>query len=169
MDLRKTILAEHSKANCNRVINWVGDSQERFDELFTLFLNDEYRVVQRAAWPLSYCSIKHPEFLQKHFGKLLKNLEQPDLPVAVKRNTVRLLQHVTIPKRFHGTVMNLCFGYIASPGEAVAVKVFSLTILEHLSKEYPEIKQELRMVIEDRRDLESAAFKSRAKKILKEL
>ena len=169
MDLRKTILAEHSKANCNRVINWVGDSQKRFDELFTLFLNDEYRVVQRAAWPLSYCSIKHPEFLQKHFGKLLKNLEQPDLPVAVKENTVRLLQHVTIPKRFHGTVMNLCFGYIASPGEAVAVKVFSLTILEHLSKEYPEIKQELRMVIEDRRDLESAAFKSRAKKILKEL
>ena len=169
MYLRQTILAEHSKANCNRIIKWVGDSQQRFDELFTLFLNDEYRVVQRAAWPLSYCSIQHPELIQKHLGKLLKNLEKPNLPIAVKRNTVRLLQHITIPERFHGTVMDLCFGYISSPDEAVAVKAFSLTILQNLSYQYPEIRNELKLLIEERWDYETVAFKTRAKKILKEI
>ena len=49
MHLRETILDEHSKANCNKIVNWVGDSQKRFDELFNLFLNSEYRVNQRAA------------------------------------------------------------------------------------------------------------------------
>jgi len=41
--------------------------------------------------------------------------------------------------------------------------------LQNLSKIYPEIKQELKTIIEDRWDHESAAFKSRAKKILKDL
>ena len=61
MHLRETILAEHSKANCTRIANWVGSNQQRFDELFGLFLNDEYRVVQRAGWPLSYAVIAHPQ------------------------------------------------------------------------------------------------------------
>jgi hypothetical protein len=50
MDLRKTILQEHSKAQTSKIVKWVGDSQQRFDKLVNLFLNEEYRVVQRAAW-----------------------------------------------------------------------------------------------------------------------
>jgi hypothetical protein len=38
MDLRQTILAEYSKANCNKIVKWVGSSQKRFSELFNLFL-----------------------------------------------------------------------------------------------------------------------------------
>jgi hypothetical protein len=168
MNLRQTILAEHSKANCNKIIYWVGNSQQRFDELFNLFLNDEYRVVQRAAWPLSYAVITHPGLIKKHFAKLIKNLSQPNLHDSVKRNTMRLLQHIEIPKRFHGEVMNLCFEYIASNNEAVAIKAFSLTVLQNLSLQYPEIRQEIKTIIEDRWNYESAAFRSRAKKILNE-
>jgi hypothetical protein len=169
MQLRETILAEHSKNNCARIVKWIGSNQQRFDELFNLFLNDEYRVVQRAAWPLSNAVMAHPQFIQKHFGRLLKNLKKPGLHEAVKRNTVRLLQDIVIPKKYHGEVMNSCFDYIISPIEKPAVKAFSLTVLKNLSNQYPEIKQELKTIIEDRRDFESAAFKSRSKKILKEL
>jgi hypothetical protein len=169
MKLREQILKEHSKANCLAIVNWIGDSQARFDELFQLFLNDEYRVVQRASWVLSNAVILHPKFIQTHFSKLLQNLEKPNLHEAVKRNTVRLLQDIAIPKKFQGHVMNLCFNYISSPDEAAAVKAFSLTILENLSKEYPEIKPELKTIIEDRWNYESAAFHSRARKILKKL
>jgi hypothetical protein len=169
MKLRDQILKEHSKANCDIIVKWVGDSQQRFDELFDLFLNDEYRVVQRAGWPLSYAVSAHPEFIQKHFARLLKNLQKPGLHNAVRRNTIRLLQDVKIPKRFQGQVMDLCFEYIHSPTEMVAVKAFALTVLENLSKQYPEIKPELKTIIEDRWDYETAAFRSRAKKILKKL
>ena len=169
MKLRDQILKEHTKVNCDQIVKWVGDSQQRFDELFDLFLNDEYRVVQRAGWPLSNAVKAHPEFIQKHFSKLLKNLQKPNHHIAVKRNTVRLLQEVDIPPRFQGQVMDICFEYISSPSEAIAVKAFALTILENLSKKYPEIKPELKTIIEDRWDYETAAFHSRAKKILKKL
>ena len=167
MDLRETILAEHSKANCNKVVNWVGKSQQRFDELFGLFLTSDYRINQRAAWPLSYCVINHPEFIRKHFSKLVNNLKKPKLHDAVKRNTLRLLQHIEIPKRFHGQLMDLCFNYILSPTEPVAIKAFSLTVLQNLSKQYPEIKNEVKLVIEERWEHETTAFRTRAKKFLK--
>ena len=92
MDLRQTILAEHSKANCNKIVKWVGNSQKRFAELFNLFLKSEYRVNQRAAWPLSYCVIDHPELISPHLAKLVKNLHKPGIHDSIKRNTVRLLQ-----------------------------------------------------------------------------
>src|SRR6476646_6522280 len=125
MRLREIILAEHSRANCTRIVKWVGHDQQHFDKLFHLFLNDEYRVVQRAAWPLSHAVIAHPQVIQKHFNKLIHNLQQPGLHDAVKRNTVRLLQEVDSPKKYQGAVMDICFEYVASVKEAVAVKAFS--------------------------------------------
>lgn len=166
MDLRETILAEHSKANCDKIVKWVGHSQTRFDELFNLFLKSEYRVTQRAAWPLSYCVINYPQLIAKNFSKLVKNLHKPGIHDSIKRNTVRLLQHIDIPKKFQGEIMNICFDYISSNEEPVAVKAFSLSILQNLAEEYPEIKKEIKLIIEERWQHETAAFRSRAKKFL---
>jgi hypothetical protein len=166
-NLRDEILKEHSKAQCNKIVHWVGASQQRFDELVYLFLNDEYRVVQRAAWPVSYCVIAYPQLIKKHWSSIIKNLEQPNLHNAVKRNSMRLLQDIDIPKRYQGQVMDTCFNYISSPTEAVAVKAFSLTVLSRLAKQYPEIIPEIIVLIEDQAPHQTAAFKSRAKAFLK--
>ena len=79
---------------------------------------------------------------------------------------MRLLQHVNIPEAFHGTVMSICFDFIASPTEPVAVKAFSFSVLLKLSKVYPEILPEIKLVVQERCDHETAAFKARAKKLL---
>ncbi|MEP7110622.1 MAG: hypothetical protein ABI760_21695 [Ferruginibacter sp.] len=165
--LREEILKEHSRAQCNKITAWVGAAQKRFDELFNLFLNDEYRVTQRAAWPLSYCVSGHPEFIKKRFPELIKNLNKPRIHDAVKRNTVRILQGIDIPKKYQGEVMNICFHYVESPGEAVAIKAFSLTILGNLAKLYPDIVPEIKILIEEQMPNQTAAFKSRAKRLLK--
>ena len=79
MNLESTILQEHSKQQCNKIVQWVGNDQDRFNELFHLFLNSEYRVTKRAAWPLSYCAIAHPEFMNGNYEKLINNLKKPNL------------------------------------------------------------------------------------------
>ena len=169
MNIKTALLKEHSKRQCDAIVKWVGHDQKRFDELFDLFLHDEYRVVQRAGWPISFCVEKHPELINKHFRDLLDNLGKKGIHDAVKRNTVRLLQHVSIPEKFHGEVMDICFRYISSPAEAVGIKAFSITVLQNLAKHYPEIINEIKLVIEERWDYETVAFKTRARKLLKEL
>lgn len=168
-DLRAEILREHSKAQCNKIVDWVGDSAERFNQLFHLFLTDEYRVAQRAAWPVSYCVENHPAFINKNFSKLLKNLNQPKLHDAIKRNSIRLLQHVNIPKKHQGAVMNICFQYLEAPHEAVAIKAFSLTVLGNLAKQYPEIIPEIKLLIEEQLLNQTAAFKARSRMFLKQV
>ena len=166
-NLREEILKEHSKAQCTSIVNWVGASQQRFDELFHLFLTDENRMVQRAAWPVSYCAIAHPNFITKHWSSLIKNLQKPNLHDAVKRNSIRLLQDIKIPKKYQGQIMGLCFKYVESPTEAVAVKAYSLTVLINLAKQYPEIIPEIKLIIENQAPCLTAALKVRVKKFLK--
>ena len=166
MDLRNQILSEHTKENCQKIVSWVGNDLKRFNELFNLFLNDEYLVTQRAAWPMSYCAIAHPQFMKNNFGKLIQNLKKPGIHNSIKRNTVRLLQEINIPEKYEGEIMEICFKYVESPTESVAVKAFSLTILGKFSKKYPEIIPEIKLLIQDQIPHQTAAFKGRSKKLM---
>ena len=66
-------------------------------------------------------------------------------------------------------MINTCFKFLESSTEALAVKVFSMTVLSNFAKQYPEIVPEIKIVIEDQLLHQSAGFKSRAKKVLKDL
>ena len=167
MHLRNQLLKEHSKANCNKIVKWIGHDQQRFDELLHFFLSNEYPLVQLAAWPLSYAAIAHPPLVKKHFTQLIYHLDKPGIHTAVKRNTLRLLQEIAIPKKYHGKLMDACFRYISVPGEAIAVKAFAFRMLENLSKIYPEIVPEIKLLIEENYERESPAFKARARMFLK--
>ena len=167
MDLQKSLAAEHSKKQCDRIAKYIGDDKERFAELIQVFFKGEYRITQRAAWPLSYCVRLHPELIRPYFKPLLDNLSRKDIHVAVIRNTLRLLQDTPIPKKYHGRVMSLCFDLIQAHDTPIAVKAFSLTVLQNLSKEYPDIAAELRLIIEEQWERATPAFRSRARKILK--
>ena len=169
MDLLKLLRAEHSKKQTDRIVDYIGADKDRFALLMKLFLQGEYRITQRAAWPLSYCVRHHPELIGPYFKPLLNNLDRADIHVAVIRNTVRLLQDVTIPKRYHGRVMSTCFNFVQAPETPIAVKAFSLSILSNLSVDYPEIRNELKLIIESQWDDASPAFRSRARKILKRM
>ncbi len=167
MDLLQQLQKEHSKRNCTAIVQWIGDDLKRFNELFQLFLKGEFRVAQCASWPLRYAVEAHPIFLRNKFGTLLKNLERTDTHEAIKRNTLNILEAIDIPAAFEGQVMDLCFRYIADPAEKAAPKASSITILSRLAEKYPEIKNELKTVIEERWPFEGAAFRARARRVLK--
>lgn len=160
-------MREHSVQQRDKIIAWVGKSQSRMDELVKHFLQGEYRVTQRAGWPMSYIARRHPSLIKKHLPKLIQNLSNPGLHNAVIRNTIRLLQDVPIPKSLHGKVMDICFRYIEDPQQPVAIKAFALTVVTRLAETYPEIITEVRLMIEDQLPHQTAAFVSRAKRAVK--
>lgn len=169
MDIRKIILEDHTKENAEAIAEWIGTDKDRLKELIDIFLNDEYRAVQWAAFVVSKVADKNPQSLEPYLDDMVAKMKEQGPHIAVKRNVLRILQNITIPQHLHGDIMNTCFNYLADPKEAIAVRVFSMTVLDNLTKEYPEIKQELHTIIQD--ELEqghaSAGFISRAKKILR--
>lgn len=169
MNLCKSILKEYSKVTMTKIVDYVGDNPTRFKELVNIFLAGPYRITQRAAWPLSYSVRNHPAIIKPHLKKVLDHLEKPDIHDSVKRNTVRLLQDINIPKGLQGKVVDICFKYLSDPKEPIAVRVFSMTVLANLAKENPELKNEIIPIIEDQLPFGSAGFRSRGMKVLKDL
>lgn len=167
MDLLHLLEKEHSKKQCDRIVRYIGDDSSRFAELMRLFLHGEYRINQRAAWPMSYCVRNYPALIRPYFKTLLQNLRKKGLHPAVVRNTLRILQDIDIPKAHHGKLMNMCFDLLQEPQTPVAIKAFSLTVLGNLSAEYPDIRPELKLIIEEQWEQASAGFRSRARRVLK--
>lgn len=118
---------------------------------------------------MTYCVERHPKLIQPHLKTVLAHLKKPGIHDAVKRNTIRLLQFIDIPKRFHGQVADICFAYLQNNREAVAIRVFSMSVLHQIARQNPELKHELKIIIEDQMPYGSAAFSSRGRKILKDL
>lgn len=169
MDIRQALLKEHSRQQTMLIVGHIGNDPERFRNLMTLFLGKEYRVTQRAAWVLSYVISKYPTLIAPYLAQTIDLLSSPQAPSAVARNILRFLQHMDVPEDLQGRLMDRCFLFIMDPETPIAIKAFSLTVLHNLSRQYPEILPEIGAVIRDRWDYETPAFRSRARKILKDL
>lgn len=169
MNIREELLKEHSKEHAVKIAAYACMSQKNFKELMQCFVDEEYRVAQRAAWSVSIAARQRPQMIQPHITTLVSQLADKKVHAAVIRNSVRILQEIDIPEALHGEVMNACFAFIETPATPVAIKAFSLSTLYNLSKIYREIKPELKLIIEENIEHETAGYKSRAKKILKSL
>lgn len=168
MNIKEALLdnESYSKKRILEISEYACASAKNFKALMQCFLSNDYRLAQRAAWSVSWAARKKPELIKPHIKSLVEQLDRTDVHDAVIRNGVRVLEAIDIPEIFHGDVMNACFAFIEKPSTPVAIKAFSLTTLYNLSKIYPAIKPELKLIIEDRMSQETAAFKSRGMKIL---
>lgn len=169
MHLDSEILKEHSKHNTVRIARRIGNDKKRFKQLMDLFLKGEYRVTQRSAWIVSHCADEHPALILPYLNKMIDRMMEPDVHTAVRRNVVRLLQNIEIPPSLAGKVATICFELLASQKEPVAVKCFSMTVLANIAKQEPDLKNEIRLMIEQQMPWGTGGFQSRGKKILREL
>ena len=169
MDLKKRLNLGQSKTQTLEIVAYVNGRSDRFKELVEIYLSGPYRITQRAAWPLSYCVEKWPYLIDNHWKKILQFIQKADANDAVRRNTMRLLQFVDVPKRYQGLVADLCFSYLQDPKIAVAIRVFSMTVLDNIIHDQPDMQKELKLILEDQMPYGSAAFKSRGMRILKRL
>ncbi|MFN0173252.1 MAG: hypothetical protein ACKVU0_01300 [Saprospiraceae bacterium] len=176
--LEAQILAEHSKAQTMRIVRWVGHDAERLKILMEIFLNNppskplpkgrgyQYIFTQRSSWAVRYVGEKSPEIIAPWLPILVANLRKPNLHDAIKRNTLNVFEPLDFPAEFDDDLADLCFGYLADPKEPIAIRCASMTVLEKICRRVPELKSELRLILEEHLDHGTAGFKSRAKKIL---
>lgn len=166
--LQKLLAKKRSKATVHQIIHFVGNDSQRFADLIDAMLHGTPRVAFLAAWSMSYCAEQFPELLSKHYSSLL-NVVSKNCSETLKRNVIRAFQFATIPTRHQGKVAACCFRFLEDKKEAIAVRVFSMSVLANLAMENPGLKEELTLLIEDGLPYASPAYFSRSKKVLKQL
>ena len=168
MDYAAQLLKEHSRSNTDLIAKAVGNHPEEFKKIIDLIYKGEAPLPQRASWLLSIVNEQHPELLKTYLSKFVDTIENFQVD-AVKRNMINVLASQEIPEKMQGKTVDVCFRLLLSPSETVVVKTQAMQVLANISEVHPELKQELKLAIDDQWDKNTAAFHARAKHIRKKL
>ena len=167
LNLKKEILKSNSKSNTVRVVKLIGQDSNIFKELMKIYFNDKNMDLARiAAWVLRHCIDQHPDLINPYLKKLVKYLGKEGHHDAINRNGLAILETVPIPEKLYGPITNICFDFLQSGKEPIAIKAYAMSILDKIGNDIPEIQHELKLIIQELIPYESAGFKSRARRIL---
>jgi hypothetical protein len=169
LNLREALTKEHSKRNTEAIVNYIGNDAALFRQLIDIIKTEDYRLVQRASWVLSYVVAKTPELIYPHLGMLLKLLNKPHHD-AYKRNVFRLLRNMsTIPEKHHAEVIDHCMTAIPDVAQPAAIRTFAIHVMGKMARIYPELCGELSMIAEPLTEHEMPSIRSGAKHLMKQI
>lgn len=161
------LLLEHSKLQTMRIVHWIGRDADRLALLMQIFLGNVYCLTQRSALVVRYVGEQQPELMAYYYRSLVDALQHKLVHHAVKRSVLNVFEVIDIPDDCLEDLTDYCFHYLADPQEGIAIRCISMTILEKVCRHIPELKNELQLLIEEHLEFGTAAFKSRAKRVLR--
>lgn len=85
------------------------------------------------------------------------------------RSLAKMFSLCGIPKELEAEAVDMLFNWILDPAILVSTKNYSVDALLKFSENYPEIKNELKIVIEDQLSKNSVSFDKHAKRILEKI
>jgi len=168
MDFKSLLANIPSGIEKELIIREVGNSERQFSSLLNLALNDKDPVGWRAAWILDGAAEVKPGLVPKHIPQIVHKLPSIKSSGTI-RSLLRMLCRYNIPEEEQGLLIDLCFKYMVSELYPVAVKVHAMQIIYNHCLLYPELKDELRTVIEDQVSNNSVGFMARGRRIIRQL
>jgi len=122
----------------------------------------------KAIWIMDKIHDIKPELIRPYLKAMLEIVEQLKQS-GQKRHILKLLSLNPLPKEPTGSFINYCFDLLQSKSEPIAGRVHAMQILYNISLAIPELKNELRIVIEDAMIEGTPGIRSRGRKLLQTL
>ena len=170
MNLKEKLGAGQSKELTEAIVAYVGNDASRFRLLMEMVLGKDKQLSQRAAWPMSYIAEAHPKLTEPYVKDLLTRLSEHTHHPAVHRNIWRVFQQTTIEEKYISPLLDLSFACIQKESETVANRAFAITCATRICSPYPELRRELRILLQDVKEKPHApAISVRLKYALKQL
>lgn len=168
MDFRSLLADIPSGVGRDIMIREVIKSESHFTLLLELALQEKDPLAWRTSWVLDGSDEIKPGLATAHISKIVKALPGLDSKGSL-RSLLRLLSRHEIPEEEQGLLIDLCFSYLVSELYPVAVKAHAMQIIYLHVLLYPELKDELVAVIEDQIANNSVGFKSRGRRLIKQM
>lgn len=152
-EMAKTILTDHLEK-----------------QLLISALDKDSLKSNKAMWILNHCAEVDFNRIKPFQIKLINHLKNKNLNSGVIRSILHIFQKQPVPKKQQSFILDKCFEYIKNPSEAIAVRVYAITVVFNISKPYPDLLNELSVVLNHLNITEeSGAIKARTKNTLKQI
>ena len=139
--------AEASRANTDYVANWAGTKAERIADLVEIALNADGQTAARALWALEKVATAHHNILLPHIPAIVATLPRFTFS-GMRRIACKILMLTDVPQDFDGPIIDFCFRMLETPDEPIGVKANSMSLIASRLADYPELKPELKAIVD---------------------
>ncbi len=143
-------------------------STEDIKMMFSLILANEPVFSQRASMVLHHCTNIMPSVSDGFQKELIQFLSVSAHP-GIHRSILRALEERPIQDEWAGDYIDVAFSLLQDGEQPVAIKVYAMGGLLNNCRAYPELLEELKLHVEEQYPFQSAAFKSKAHRVLKSI
>lgn len=168
MDLTSILTSEILLLRKEEIGSMIGDSREKYAELFQIAFSRDMPICWRSAWIMDYLSEQHPWLGDKYIEKIWAEMPAGH-PDGVTRSCLHMLCRYDIPEDYQGIAADLCLSWLEQEAVPVGIKAYCMEILLKIATLYPELGNEFIAVIEDHAPNNSAGFKARATTVTKKM
>ncbi len=150
--------------------NWgrlIAEHDADMEELLPL-LFAERKTAQRFAWLLSDIGEANAEKLFSVLSYAFEKKHETDIP-DFEQQFVKYWRIAGIPGQDKGMAIDLMFTLLTDPKVGPHIKSVSAEVLYSLTKEYPDLVNELRLCLEHELDKNTYTFRKKAEGILRQL
>lgn len=171
----------HSREKRSYYADLLINNPELVSPLLEILFTVNDKISCRAAWIFEFMCSEHINTIIPHLNKFTDNISLVHLDSAVrpvakvceilitayyKNKNPEVLKYLI--EKHKEKIIEVCFDWMIT-NQKVAVKAYSMTTLFFLGQEYQWVYPELKIILERDYELQSAAFKARARRILKKL
>ncbi|MFB9052628.1 adenylosuccinate lyase [Formosa undariae] len=172
---------DHSREKRVRYTQLILDAPSLIDNLLDILFMVDDKLSCRAGWVLEFVCKKNLLILLPYLDKFTSSIHLVHLDPAVRpvaKICEYLAEKINIPensllqfmfsKQHKDRIISVCFDYMIN-NQKVATKAYAMWTLYVLGKEFPWIHPELAVILERDFLSQSAAYRARARKILKHI
>ena len=165
----KDVLVDSSARLIQLVANEIDDNEILFNELLLFCFEEKKQFSNRASRVVEKISLNNPKLFLKNVDQIILKLPQlKDNSVA--RNFLQAIFnniHFIEDENQLGRIVNFCFSNINNAYLPIALRYYSIKIINELTQKFPELIPEftetLQMLLND----ESVGIKGYSRKLLK--
>ncbi|HLO91811.1 MAG TPA: hypothetical protein VK172_11665 [Lentimicrobium sp.] len=160
MILQDLLKLNASRKNIDQIIEIACNDTNFLDELWHTFISRKNPESKRAAWAIDLMNESHKiKLTEGQIVELIENLPHFSND-ALKRHSLRIIDNYILLPHIIGPLTAICFNWLESPKEAVAVKLYSINILTKITEIEKDLKRELIDIIEIQMDEATPGFKN---------
>ena len=168
-DIRE-YLTDSSKINAVITSGAILKNKILLKSFFEMAYSEEEKYSVRASYVICHLSKVKSDLIEPHTKQIILKLSELNNS-GVKKNFLKIFESYILIKEDEllGILIDVCYSFLLKPSESLATRIYSMQIIFNAAKEIPELKTELKLVLEEILIEEIPSLSQRAKRLLKSL
>jgi hypothetical protein len=168
MNVIEFLSIDSSRISADLLVDKFEEDPDIFDTIVEVMYRDTYPLSMRAGRVVWLIAKKYPGFIKAYLPDMIDRL--PDFQIdGVRRNIMSILVELPLPEIELGRLFNVCYDWVESEKEPVAIRGNAISILYKISEKEPGLKTELIQLFESLLPCNSMGIETRIRHYLKKL